>query len=234
MIRRRLQAVRHVGFEDLGSFEAIFREAGYDIEYLDVASRDLSAVDPLEADLLVVLGGPIGVNDQEAYPVVTQELDLLRVRLGAYRPTMGICLGAQLMAAALGSRVYPGPSREIGWSILDLPAGRDRNPLRALDGVPVLHWHADTFDLPDDCVHLASTAICLNQAFSRGPNILGLQFHPELAAERFEHWLLGHASELATAGISPIALRQETQLYGERLEIASAALLRDWLALIEH
>lgn len=234
MIRRRLQAVRHVGFEDLGSFEAIFRDAGYEIDYLDVASRDLSAVDPLEADLLVVLGGPIGVKDQEAYPIVTQELDLLRVRLGADRPTMGICLGAQLMAAALGARVYPGPNREIGWSILDLPAGRDRNPLRALEGVPVLHWHADTFDLPDDCAHLASTAICRNQAFSRGPNILGLQFHPELAAARFEHWLLGHANELATAGISPVALRQETQFYGERLEIASAALLRDWLALIEH
>ncbi|CAM3326822.1 glutamine amidotransferase [Paracoccus nototheniae] len=234
MIRRRLQAVRHVGFEDLGSFEANFRDAGYDVDYLDVASRDLIAVDLLEADLLVVLGGPIGVNDQEAYPVVTQELDLLKVRLGADRPTMGICLGAQLMAAALGSRVYPGPSREIGWSILDLPAGRDPNPLRALEGVPVLHWHADTFDLPDDCARLASTAICRNQAFSRGPNILGLQFHPELAAARFEHWLLGHASELATAGISPVALRQETQLYGKRLEIASAALLRDWLTLIEH
>lgn len=234
MNRRRLQAVRHVGFEDLGSFEAIFQDAGYDIEYVDVARRDLSAVDPLQADLLVVLGGPIGVNDAEAYPVVNHELDLLKVRLGADRPTMGICLGAQLMAAALGSRVYPGPRKEIGWSALDLSADPDHNPLHALDGIPVLHWHGDTFDLPDGCARLASTAICRNQAFSRGPNILGLQFHPELVADRFEHWLLGHASELATARISPVALRRDTQLYGARLEIASARLLREWLALIEH
>ncbi|MFN3987242.1 MAG: glutamine amidotransferase [Rhodocyclaceae bacterium] len=229
-----MQAVRHVGFEDLGSFEAIFQDAGYDIEYVDAARRDLSAINPLQADLLVVLGGPIGVNDAEAYPVIKHELDLLKVRLGADRPTMGICLGAQLMAAALGAAVYPGPRKEIGWSVLDLPADPDHNPLRALEGVPVLHWHGDTFDLPDGCERLASTAICRNQAFSRGPNILGLQFHPELAADRFEHWLLGHASELASARINPVGLRRDTQLYGERLEIACAGLLRDWLALIEH
>lgn len=83
MNRSKLQAVRHVGFEDLGSFEPIFRDAGYDIDYVDVASRDLSVVAPLRADLLAVLGDPIGVNDEETYPMVNDELDLLKVRLGA-------------------------------------------------------------------------------------------------------------------------------------------------------
>ncbi|PYE21809.1 GMP synthase (glutamine-hydrolysing) [Rhizobium sp. PP-F2F-G20b] len=230
MTRPSLQAIRHVGFEDLGSFEAPLRNAGYEIEYVDVAENDLARLDPLGADLLVVLGGPIGVNDQAAYPVVTQEIELLETRLAADRPTLGICLGAQMMAASLGARVYPGSEKEIGWSLLELTAVGAPNPLAALQDIPVLHWHVDTFDLPDGCERLASTPICLNQAFSRGPNILGLQFHPELIAARFEHWLLGHASELGTSGVSPVMLRRDTDLHGKRLEEVGVRLLTEWLA----
>jgi GMP synthase (glutamine-hydrolysing) len=232
MTRRSLQAIRHVGFEDLGSFEPVLRKAGFDIEYVDVAERDMGQLDPLGADMLVVLGGPIGVYDDDAYPVVTKEIELVRARLAADRPTLGICLGAQIMAAALGSRVYPGSAKEIGWSPLELIGAGEPHPLAALKDIPVLHWHGDTFDLPDNSTLLASTAICRNQAFSRGPNILGLQFHPEVLAARFEHWLLGHASELATAGISPAALRRDTELNGKVLEAASVRLLAEWLARI--
>ena len=230
MTRRTVQAIRHIGFEDLGSLARPLQEAGYDIDYIDVAERSLATLDPLGADLLVVLGGPIGVYDHEAYPVVTDEIELLQARLAADRPTLGICLGAQLMAAALGARVYPGPAREIGWSALDLSARATPNPLAALDDVPVLHWHGDTFDLPAGTTVLASTPLCANQAFSRGPNILGLQFHPEVLGARFEHWLLGHASELATAGISPGALRQDARRYAAGLEQAGAAMLTGWLS----
>jgi GMP synthase (glutamine-hydrolysing) len=230
MTRRTLQAIRHVGFEDLGSFERPLREAGYDIAYVEAAERDPGLLDPLEADLLVVLGGPIGVGDHDAYPVVSAEMRLLRARLAAARPTLGVCLGAQLMAAALGARVYPEPVKEIGWSSLDLTEAGERHPLAALRDVPVLHWHGDTFDLPDGSTHLASTPRCRNQAFSRGPNVLGLQFHPEVLGARFEHWLLGHASELATAGVSPVTLRHDARRYARRLETASAAFLTGWLA----
>ncbi|RXT19741.1 glutamine amidotransferase [Rhizobium leguminosarum] len=230
MTKRSVQAIRHIGFEDLGSFQAPLREAGYEIEYVDVAEQEERNLDPLAADLLVVLGGPIGVNDHQAYPVITEEIELLRARLAADRPTLGICLGAQVMAAALGARVYPGSAKEIGWSPLELAATAAPNPLAGLKNVPVLHWHGDTFHLPDGCVLIASTPICRNQAFSRGPNILGLQFHPEALAARFEHWLLGHASELATAGISPVALRRDTELNGKMLEEAGTRLLAEWLA----
>lgn len=111
MTRRSVQAVRHIAFENLGSFETPLREAGYDIEYIDVAERDPTTLDPLDADLLVVLGGPIGVYDDGAYPFITGEVELLKARLAADRPTLGICLGAQLMAAALGARIYPGPAK---------------------------------------------------------------------------------------------------------------------------
>ncbi|WP_249692270.1 glutamine amidotransferase [Stappia sp. WLB 29] len=230
MTRRTVQAIRHIGFEDLGSFAAPLREAGYDIEYIDVAERDPATLDPLAAELLVVLGGPIGVYDHDAYPVVTDEIRLLRARLAADRPTLGICLGAQLMAAASGARIYPGPAKEIGWSALDLSDAAVLNPLAVLRGVPVLHWHGDTFDLPEGCTLLASTPLCTNQAFSRGPNVLGLQFHPEVLGARFEHWLLGHANELATAGIDPVALRLDARRHAGRLEQAGAALLTGWLS----
>jgi GMP synthase (glutamine-hydrolysing) len=230
MIRKGVQAIRHVGFEDLGSFAVPLREAGYDIEYIDVAERDPATLDPLGADLLVVLGGPIGVYDHDAYPVVTDEIRLLRARLAADRPTLGICLGAQLMAAALGARVYPGPAKEIGWSALDLSETAEPNPLAVLRGVPVLHWHGDTFDLPEGGTLLASTPICANQAFSRGPNVLGLQFHPEVLDARFEHWLLGHASELATAGIDPGTLRRDAGRHASALEGAGAVLVAGWLS----
>ena len=231
MTQRTVQALRHVGFEDLGSFEAPLREAGYAVEYVDVAERDLGPLDPLGADLVVVLGGPIGVNDHDAYPVVTEELRLLRARLAANRATLGVCLGAQLMAAALGARVYPCPSgKEIGWSPLELTDAGAHHPLIALRDVPVLHWHGDTFDLPHGCDLLASTPPCRTQAFARGRTALGLQFHPEVQASRFEHWLLGHASELASAGFSPIALRLDAERYAPHLEKAGATMLGAWLA----
>ncbi len=234
MTHRTVQAFRHVGFEDLGSFEAPLRAAGYEIEYVEMAECDPASLDPLAPDLLLVLGGPIGVYDGEAYPVVFAERRLLEARLRAGRPTLGICLGAQLMAAALGARVYPASSKEIGWSALELtPAGRN-HPLAALENVPVLHWHGDTFDLPDGCDLLASTPLCRNQAFAQGSGILGIQFHPEALASKFEYWLIGHANELATAGIDPTTLREDARRYAKDLEKAGAAMLRDWLAGLER
>ncbi len=232
MTLKTVQAIRHIGFEDLGSFTDPLRKAGYDIEYVDVAERDPATLDPLGADLLVVLGGPIGVYDHDAYPVITDEIRLLRARLAAERPTLGICLGAQLMAAALGARVYPGPAKEIGWSALDLSETQAPapNPLAVLRGVAVLHWHGDTFDLPEGGTRLASTPICANQAFSWGPNVLGLQFHPEVLGARFEHWLLGHASELAAAGIDPARLRHDAGRHAGGLETAGTAMLTGWLS----
>lgn len=223
-------AIRHVDFEDLGSFAPALAKAGYHVEYHDAATDNLSAlVDPHVADLLVVLGGPIGVYDHATYPIIAEEIDLLRARLDADRPTLGICLGAQLMAAALGAPVYPGPSKEIGWAPLTLTdEGRD-GPLRALADVPVLHWHGDTFDLPGGCTLLASTDLCRQQAFARGSTILGLQFHAEAVAKNFEHWLIGHACELAAADIDPRDLRLHASRHASRLEVAAERMLAAWL-----
>src|SRR5438128_11312748 len=142
---KQAAAIRHVPFEDLGAFETALREAGYEIRYVEAGFDDLGADGLHDAELLVVLGGPIGAYEEASYPFLGDELALLECRLKADRPTLGICLGAQLIARALGSRVYPTGAKEIGWSPLELSAAGRTGVLRHLDGLDVLHWHGDTF-----------------------------------------------------------------------------------------
>ena len=205
-------ALRHVHFEDLGHFAPVLERHGYGLTYCDVGIDPLMGLDPLATDLLIVLGGPIGAYEEEQYPFLHEELALLTSRLAANQPTLGICLGSQLIARALGARVYPMGVKEIGFSPIRLTPEGMRSCLStfAEDGT-VLHWHGDTFDLPAGAVNLAHTETCPNQAFAYGPNILGLQFHLEISATHFERWLIGHACELAIAGISVADLRAAAQ-----------------------
>ena len=108
-------AIRHLAFEDLGSFAPVLRRRGFTVAYRDAGLDDLAARDLLDADLLVVLGGPIGAYESRTYPFLTQEIRLIERRLAARRPVLGICLGAQLVAKALGARVYKGPRKELAW-----------------------------------------------------------------------------------------------------------------------
>ena len=216
-------AIRHIAFEDVGSLKGVLDETGYELTYLEGGVDDLAPAET--CDLLIVLGAPIGVYEVEAYPFLVPELDLIRRRLASDRPTLGLCLGAQLMAQALGSAVYPGSAKEIGWAPLSFVT----DELRALEGVAVLHWHGDTFDLPAGAKRLASTALTPNQAFSIGRSILALQFHAEAEARMFERWLIGHACEIGAVGLSPVNLRADARLYAADLEAAGSALFRGWI-----
>lgn len=220
-------AIRHVHFEDLGAFGPELEAAGFSVQYRDAGVDDLRALP--DADLLVVLGGPIGAYEDDRYPFLTEEITLLEKRLAASRPTLGICLGAQLMARALGARVYPGPAKEIGWGALTLTEAGAVGPLRHLGDAPVLHWHGDTFDLPEGAVRLASTPLCANQAFARGVSALAFQFHPEADGAGFERWLIGHAAEIAQAKLSPSTLRADTQRLAAEAGMRGRCCLRDWL-----
>jgi GMP synthase (glutamine-hydrolysing) len=232
MSRKTALALRHVGFEDLGTFAAPLVAAGYAIAYHDVGIDDLAALDPLGPDLLVVLGGPIGVYETEAYPFLADEIALLRARLAAQRPTLGICLGAQLMAAALGAQVSPSGTKEIGFAPIALTEAGAAGPLRHLEGVAVLHWHGDMFAIPAGAASLAATPACSNQGFAIGAHALGLQFHPECDAARIEQWLIGHACELATSGIAPGGIRDDAVRHGVALRAAADLMMRDWLAAL--
>ena len=227
-------AIRHVQFEDLGTLGPVLEDAGYRVRYADACVDDVASVDPIASDLVVVLGGPIGAYEDDIYPTLKDELKLLEKRLAAQRPTLGICLGAQLMARALGARVYPTGGKEIGWSPVTLSAIGRESAFRHLgqDGVAVLHWHGDTFDLPQGATLLASTAFCRNQAYSWGTNALGFQFHPEATAARLEQWFIGHACELGAAKIPVSALRFETLKYAARLQTEARKCFSEWLASI--
>ena len=222
-------AIRHVPFEDLGTLGRVTAAAGYQVRYIDAALDEIDSPDSETADLVIVLGGPIGAYEQDRYPFLTNELRLLDKRLKVGAPILGICLGAQLLARALAGRVYAGPAKEIGWGPIRLTDAGKASPLRHLDGVSVLHWHGDTFDLPDGADLLASTAGYPNQAFRIGSSVLGLQFHAEVAAGCFEQWLIGHAAELSAAGIDPRGLRSDAAKYGSAVEAAGAEFFGEWL-----
>src|SRR5262249_23064037 len=150
-----------------------------------------------DCELLVVMGGPIGVYQAADYPFLVSELQALERRLGQSKPTLGICLGAQLVAAALGSRVYKGFQSEIGWSSVQVANVPDNVLTPLANGkTPVLHWHGDTFDVPVGATLLASSELYENQAFAFGKNVLALQFHIEVTASDFERWMVGHCNEI--------------------------------------
>lgn len=223
-------AVRHVHFEDLGNFATPIEAAGYHIRYLDPGIDRLEPEDVEAADLLVVLGGPVGACEGHLYPILNEELALLQRRLAAGRPTLGICLGAQLMALALGARVAPSPAKEIGWAPVDLTNAGRKGPLRHLEAVHVLHWHGDAFDLPAGAERLAFTALCPNQAFALGRTALGFQFHPEAGGLRFERWLVGHATEIASVpGLSVTELRADADRLGAAAGKAGQCCIAEWL-----
>jgi GMP synthase (glutamine-hydrolysing) len=222
-------ALRHVHFEDLGLFAEPLRRRGYAIRYIDTPLEALEAGAAVEADLVVVLGGPVGAYQVDLYPWLGAEIEGLRLRLAAERPTLGVCLGAQLMATALGASVAPGPAPEIGWSPLSLTDAGRASPLASLAGLPVLHWHGDRFDLPDGAARLASTELCPHQAFALGRYALALQFHAEVDPARFEPWLVANASEIAGLGLHPNDLRRATRAYGPAMMKAAPALIDAWL-----
>jgi GMP synthase (glutamine-hydrolysing) len=222
-------AIRHVYFEDLGLFEPVLTKAGYVIQYVDVDRDDLRQVDGLAPDLFVILGAPVGVYEEKAYPFLAIERELLARRLSRGLPTVGICLGAQQLAATLGATVAPSGFKEIGFAPIELTGPGKKGVLRHLEGVPVLHWHGDVLQLPKDAERLASTNLCANQAFAIGNNILGLQFHSEVDVTRIEAWLVGHAAELASAGIDPVQIRNDAATYGTKLANAATTMFEEWL-----
>ena len=228
---RTAVAIRHLAFEDLGLLGPLLSGHGFAISYVEATTAGAGEwSEAADADLLIVLGGPIGVADTDDYPFLRTELEILRARLEASLPTLGICLGAQLMALALDGDVRPGRAAEIGYAPVTLTAAGKRSVLRALAGAPVLHWHGDVISTPAQLPPLASTPACENQAFTSGTNALALQFHLEADSVSLERWLVGHAYELGARGISIRELREDAARYGARLASQATTVFSDWLS----
>jgi GMP synthase (glutamine-hydrolysing) len=226
---RSCLVLRHVAFEGPGVLGALLPDYGFDTRVCEIGVEPAPEAEIAACDLLVVLGGPIGVYETEAYPFLIPEQAAIAARLAAKKPTLGICLGAQLMAAALGAKVAPGPAKEIGYAPVTLTDAGRASPLAHLEGVPVLHWHGDAFGLPVGAENLAFTDVCPHQAFALGAYALGLQFHIEVEPATLESWLIGHTVELGKAGIDPRDLRAQAARTGAATMAAGGKVLRAWL-----
>ena len=220
-------AIRHVAFEDAGTLEPVLKERGIALSYLEAGVDDLGP--GKDTDLLVVLGGPIGIYEVDRYPFLKHELSVIEAAVKKGVPVIGICLGCQALAAVLAARVFPDRAKELGWDQMTLTEEGKASPLGVIDGVPVLNWHGDTFDLPVGATRLASTAITPNQAFTYGPKVLALQFHVELPERDLEKWLIGHTLELSTSKIDLGKMRADTARYAPAANQASPRLFNDWL-----
>ena len=186
----RAHYLQHVPFESPGCILPWLEQRG-----ASVTSTRLFEAHTLPAvgdfDLLIVMGGPMSVNDEAGHPWLIAEKRLVRDAIDAGRAVVGVCLGAQVIASALGCRVYRNEAREIGWFPVSATPAAAAGSLRWPDELIVFHWHGETFDLPSGAVRLASSEGCLNQGFQIGDRVVGLQFHleatPETAAAMVEH-----------------------------------------------
>jgi GMP synthase-like glutamine amidotransferase len=196
----RVQHFRHVEFENLGSIESTLKSAGHSISTTRMYANDpLPSVD--DFDWLIVMGGPMGANDDAIFPWMGPEKKLIRHTIEAGKRVLGVCLGSQLIAAALGARVYKNPQREIGWFEIQRALDVDQHPFGALfpPKTEVFHWHGDTFDLPKGAIRLASSAGCLNQAYAISNHVVALQFHLEMQPHLAKELTIHCADELGDA-----------------------------------
>jgi len=187
---KRLLVFQHVPYEVLGKLDPMLRGAGFRIRYVNFGRDPDATPDVSKYDAMVILGGPMNVGQTDAYPHLKTEIQCIRDAIEQEMPILGICLGAQLIAAALGADVYANPVKEIGWYDVTPTQEGLRDPVvKHLAGhEQIFQWHGDTFAIPRGAVHLASSPHCPNQAFRFGEKIYGFQFHLEVDRPMVERW----------------------------------------------
>jgi GMP synthase (glutamine-hydrolysing) len=230
-MRKLALAIRHVHFENGGTLEDVLLERGFVIRYVDAWRESLRELDPSEPDLLISLGGPIAMSDEDA-AWVQDELRFIESAIARLTPTLGICFGAQMVARALGARVYRARARELGWKPLLLTEEGKSSSIATLapEALSLLHWHAETFDIPPQATLLASTPGVPHQIFQWGDHVIGFQCHPEFRASDIEGWLDGHAAEIArTAGANIDQLRRDTARFAPTLVRRARSAFGNWL-----
>ncbi|HWP84832.1 MAG TPA: gamma-glutamyl-gamma-aminobutyrate hydrolase family protein [Terriglobia bacterium] len=226
--------IRHVEHEHIGTLAAALESAGQAFRYLDVFRGAAVPDNPARWSGLIVMGGPMGVYEADRYPFLAAEMRLIRQAAEQSLPVLGICLGSQLIAGALGARVYPGPHKEIGWYPVHVTAPAEDIAQEIPASFLAFHWHGDTFDLPPGAVRLFRSPLYENQGFRWGDSVYGLQFHFEVNAAMISQWLEdpGCRAEIAAVpGLDPGALWRDTERYAPALERLSFRVFSKFLAL---
>lgn len=223
----KILVCQHVPHELLGTLNPLLKDVGLRIRYINFGRHPHEEPDLDGYDGLIVLGGPMNVDESDRHPHLTTELRLIEEALQRQIPVLGICLGAQLIAKALGARVYRNPQREIGWYDVSVTTEGHEDPLlrHFHKSEKIFQWHGDTFDLPKGAVHLATGTTCANQAFRFAKKVYGFQFHLEVDEAMVERWLkvAGNKRELEEmfGTIDADCIRADTHLHIARLKTLS-------------
>jgi len=222
--------IRHVPFEGLGRIGPALEGAGLAWRYVDLFAG-ATAPDLSTTPALILMGGPMSANDGDQYLKV--EIRLIEAAAAAGKPVLGVCLGAQLIAKALGARVYRNPVKEIGWYPLRFTEAGAGDPLLA--GLPdpctVLQWHGETFDLPSGATHLACSDGCRNQAFRYGSHVYGLQFHLETTPDMIADWCRQDAN---CGDVRELSEPLDPYAFDAAQERAATLVFGRWARLIRH
>jgi GMP synthase (glutamine-hydrolysing) len=234
---KKLLVCQHVAHELLGTLNPLLKRAGFRIRYVNFA-RHPDAQPTLDGyDGLVILGGPMSVNDAHRLPHLSTELKLIETALQRNLPVLGICLGSQLIAKTLGANVYPNREKEIGWyDIAPTDGAKDDPLLMAFKPTEkIFQWHGETFDIPKTGHHLAFSSLCANQAFRYGENVYGLQFHLEVDEPMIQRWLRvpDNREEIAALGgdITAEGIHDETPAHIARLHQLSDGVFGAFIEL---
>jgi GMP synthase (glutamine-hydrolysing) len=194
----RIHYLQHVPFEGLGCTESWAKTAAHRIS----ATR-FFVNDPLpninDFDWLIVMGGPMNIYDDVKFPWLSAEKRLLGQAIEHNKTVLGICLGAQLLADALGAKIYPNRHKEIGWYNIRKVKSSEESGMASVfpDSIEAFHWHGDTFDIPDGADHFVQSAGCKNQGFTLGNRVLALQFHLEIVKSGAENLIIQCGNEIA-------------------------------------
>lgn len=233
----KILVCQHVPYELLGTLDPLFRNSRFRIKYNNF-SRHPDSIPKIDTyDGLVVLGGPMNVDETDKYPHLAYEVDLIRETIHQKKPVLGICLGAQLTAKALGAKVKKNKVKEIGWYKINLTNDGKNDaviaPVKKLS--KIFQWHGDTFDIPDGATHLASSPDCANQAFKYKDFVYGFQFHLEVDEATIKRWLVvpeNEADVAEMAGISdPQKILDETPHYIDELKQVSNEVFNEFIKL---
>ncbi|WP_394004968.1 type 1 glutamine amidotransferase [Luteimonas sp. WGS1318] len=234
----RILVFQHVAAEPLGTLDPLIRRRGHRIRFVNFEREPDAQPNVDRYRGLVVLGGPMNVEERHARPHLLTELRAIERMLELGRPVLGICLGAQLLAHVLGAPVRRIERPEIGWYSLHATDAGRRDPVLAPLGVasPVFQWHGRHFEVPSSAVHLARTDSCEQQAFRYGDNAYGFQFHLEMDQPLIERWLAtpAYRAELAASGLphDDAAIRAATQQHVAPMQHQADAVFNRFLDLV--
>jgi len=218
----KLLVFQHVAHEILGTLDPLLKAAGFRIRYVNFGREPHARPRLGSYDGLVILGGPMNCDQTDRYPHLTTEVEAIRAAIERDIPVLGICLGAQLIARALGATVTANPVKEIGWyDVTPTDSGKVDPLFSSFDGTEkIFQWHGDTFALPDGAIHLATSPSCSQQAFRYGDHVYGLQFHLEVDEQLIDRWLQTpvHVQEIRELGdrIHPESIIRDTQMHIRR------------------